>query len=88
MSSAASRNAASAARIASATPSRCERFDASTSEPLIWSATCFALATCAFGYALDLALDRGDGLPLVARTSTTFARPVLRRELLQLASGM
>ena len=38
-----------AARIERATPSRCERFEAFTSEPLIWSATSFALATCAFG---------------------------------------
>ena len=45
----ASRNAATAARISSATPSRCERFEAFTSEPLIWSATSLALATCAFG---------------------------------------
>ena len=47
--STASRNAATAARMASAIPSRFERFEASTSEPLIESATCFALATCARG---------------------------------------
>ena len=45
----ASRNAATAARTASAVPSRFERFAASTSEPLIESATCFALATWARG---------------------------------------
>ena len=49
VSSTASRKAAAAARISSAIPRRCERFDAFTSEPLIWSATSFALATCAFG---------------------------------------
>jgi hypothetical protein len=49
VSSAASRNAATAASAASAIPSRCDRFDASTSEPLMLDATCFALATCAFG---------------------------------------
>ena len=45
----ASRNAATAASTASAVPSRFERLAASTSEPLIESATCFALATCARG---------------------------------------
>ena len=43
------RKAAIAARIASAVPSRLERLAASTSEPLIESATSFALATCARG---------------------------------------
>ena len=44
---AASRNAAAAAMIESASPRLCERFAASTSEPLIVPATCFALATSA-----------------------------------------
>src|SRR5581483_1657629 len=44
---AASRNAATAATIESARPRSCERFFAETSEPLIWSATSFELATCA-----------------------------------------
>ena len=42
---AASRNAATAAMIESARPRSCERFEASTSEPLIVSATSFELAT-------------------------------------------
>ena len=73
--SAASRNAANAARAASAIPSRCERFDASTSEPLIWSVTCFALATCAFGNFASIAFCTSPTeVPESARTSTTFVR--------------
>ena len=75
-SSAARRNAAAAATIARTTPRLCERFDASTSEPLIWSATCFELATWASGSAVWIAFCTLPTAALsVARTSTTFARP-------------
>ena len=84
-SSAASRNAATAATIESTSPRLFERFFASTSEPLIWSATSFELATCACGSAVSIAFCT---LPtdelFAARTRTTLASPCLARELLQL----
>ena len=68
----ASRKAATAASAASAVPSRFERFAASTSEPLIESATCFALATCARGNCVSICFcTAATSAPLVARTSTT-----------------
>jgi hypothetical protein len=70
-------NAAKAAIAASAIPSRCERFDASTSEPLIWSATSFELATSAFGNFVWIAFcTPPTELEPLARTSTTLTTPV------------
>ena len=75
--SAASRNAAAAATIASTKPRLCDRFAASTSEPLIWSATCCELATCACGSACSISFCTcATDEPSDARTSTTLARPV------------
>src|SRR5919197_417425 len=75
-SSAASRNAAAAATIESTTPRFFDRLEASTSEPLIWFATSFELATCACGSAFSIAFCTLATEELLdARTSTTFARP-------------
>ena len=86
--SAASRNAAAAATIASTKPRLCERFAASTSEPLIWSATCFELATCACGNAfwISFCTFATDALS-DARTRTTFARPVCFARVCNCFSG-
>ena len=77
-----------AATIESASPRRCERFDASTSEPLIWSATCFALATWAFGNSASIAFCTSPTDELFARADEHDVREaLLARERLQLASG-
>src|SRR6266542_4274242 len=76
VSSAARRNAAAAARIPSTRPRLCERFDASTSEPLIRSATSCALATCAPGSLREISFWTAPTEdPLSALTRITFARP-------------
>jgi len=75
-SSAARRKAATAAITESAKPRFFERFDASTSEPLICAATCFELATCACGSAVSIAFCTLATFELLlARTSTTLASP-------------
>ena len=84
-SSAASRNAATAATIESARPRLFERFDASTSEPLIWSATCFELATCACGSAASIAFCTCATDAAVRRADEHDVREaLLARERLQL----
>ncbi len=62
--------------IESTSPRSCDRFDASTSEPVILSATSFELATWACGSAVWISCFTCEtSLPLSARTSTTFASP-------------
>ena len=85
VSSAASRNAATAATIESARPRLCERLAASTSEPLIVPATCFALATSRLVVGvLDPLLDGGDGGAVVGADEHDVDEILLARELLEL----
>ena len=84
-SSAASRNAPTAATIESARPRLWDRFAASTSEPLIVPATSFALATSACVYAVWIALlDRSHRIAVVGAHEHDVHQVLLARELLEL----
>ena len=83
--STASRKAATAASTASAVPSRFERLAASTSEPLIESATCFALATSRPRIErLDLLLHLADGGAVLGPDEQDVDGALLAREHLEL----
>src|SRR6266542_2582238 len=88
--STARRNAAAAATSASTSPRSCDRLAASTSEPLIESATCFALATSApvpSAVLISFCTVETSAL-LFARTRITFARPFWSASCCSRASGM